>query len=71
MVSRDRMKNLFAGFAVPLREFRTDLRMTTFHLMVRGFADVVQQRTSSRELGVQSEFGRHHATQVRHLQTVL
>ena len=51
----------FGAFAVSLQEVGSDLGMAAFHVVIGGFADIVQQARAASERGIHAEFFRHHA----------
>jgi uncharacterized ion transporter superfamily protein YfcC len=53
--------NYLGAFAVTFEEIGADLRMATFHIVVGGFADIVQQTGAAGEDSIHSQLFGHRA----------
>lgn len=61
----------FGAFAVAFKEFGTDGRVSAFHFVISGFADVMEEAAASGECAIESELFGHHAGEVRDFDGVL
>ena len=70
MMGGDRLDDA-RRFTEPLRIIGADCRMGSFHLVIDGLADIVQESRPLRLLDVHLQFGRHHPRQMGNLDGML
>ncbi|MPN50690.1 hypothetical protein SDC9_198322 [bioreactor metagenome] len=61
----------FRAFLVFAGDIRADHGMRAFHLVVDGFADIMQQAGALGKSNIRTQLRRHHARQMRDLDAVL